>query len=318
MTVMQRQVLISMYVNKTLYLGIVAILWKKTLNNKVRRIECESDRICVIEVTDACESGSLFVIGIYLPHQTCKITSFTQHVNILSDLIARYCTSGEVIIIGDANNHFSNEWGNRFWGKTTHTAKKLLQVIEAHKLHIIDGNDETCNGPAYTFNVKGVGCSYIDHCICTERLRSNIVSCTVLEDNPLNLSDHLPLSILLNIKNSNITKQNRISPNSLPAWHKLSKQQIKYIYSDAMEEQAIEIKEQIMILNTLNDRELLIVQLEKVLKNIVDCIIYHGNKIPKSKYRKQLKPYWNAELKHLSQQNKQAWNKGREKHTLYF
>ena len=59
----------------------IAMLWKKSLSHRIRHVKCESDRICIIEILGACFGRSLFVFGVYLPHQACKITTFEHHLN---------------------------------------------------------------------------------------------------------------------------------------------------------------------------------------------------------------------------------------------
>ena len=54
----------------------IAMFWKSSLAHRIRVISCNSDRICVIEVIGAYATGSLFVIGVYLPHQQCQISNF--------------------------------------------------------------------------------------------------------------------------------------------------------------------------------------------------------------------------------------------------
>ncbi len=76
--------------------------------------------------------------------------------------------NGEVIVIGDTNSHFGSEVGYRCWGQTTCNARKLLTCCNNHRLKIV-GIGEKGEGPEYTFHVEGVGSSYIDHCIVSER-----------------------------------------------------------------------------------------------------------------------------------------------------
>ena len=44
-------------------------------------VECDSDRICGIEIADALTGGSPFSINVYLPHQACKIANFSKSCN---------------------------------------------------------------------------------------------------------------------------------------------------------------------------------------------------------------------------------------------
>ena len=177
----------------------VAMFYKKSLANNIRTIQCESDRICVLEISNVVNSKSLFVIGVYLPQQGCKISSFMHHVDILTDTIEQCKLEGEICLIGDFNCHFSKEMGKRFYGKSNRNAKMLYEVLSACSMFIIDSEHDLCNGPCYTFFVEGIGKSYIDHCAVTPGLREYVNNCMILEDCIENTSDHLPIIVSMKV-----------------------------------------------------------------------------------------------------------------------
>ena len=94
----------------------VAILWNKAIANKVKVFNCDSDRICAIEVIGAIQDKSLFVFSVYFPHQQCRTSNFKEHVDILVDATNECRLHGEVLVIGDTNCHFGEEVGDRFNG----------------------------------------------------------------------------------------------------------------------------------------------------------------------------------------------------------
>ena len=161
----------------------IAMMWAKNIAHKVRVIECNSDRIAILEVFNACYNRSIFIIGVYLPQQQCKTTSFTEHLDELSSIIDRHKNEGEILIIGDMNTHFGNEVAKRYHGNSTKNAKLCKDLIDKHELYIVDGDENLCSGPTYTFHVEGVGTSYIDHCIVSELLLDRLLWCSIHEDN---------------------------------------------------------------------------------------------------------------------------------------
>ncbi len=52
----------------------VAMFYRKSLANNIRTIQCDNDRICILEISNVLNSKSLFVIGVYLPQQGCRLT----------------------------------------------------------------------------------------------------------------------------------------------------------------------------------------------------------------------------------------------------
>ena len=143
----------------------IAMFWRKNISHSVKNVECDSDRILAIEITRLYNDKSLFVIGVYLPHRACKISSFENEVTMLADLVARVKHRGEIVIIGDMNCHFGDECGSRCWGKSTRNANTLMKIFDRCDLKVIDLDGDVCTGPNFTFHVDGVGTSYIDHCV---------------------------------------------------------------------------------------------------------------------------------------------------------
>ena len=284
----------------------VAIMWSKVLSNRIKIIECDSDRICGIEIADAIAGRSLFIINVYLPHQACKIANFQSHVTILCDLIIRCKDIGEVVIIGDTNCHFGADVGERFSGRSTKNAAYLLNAIDMCGLDILDSMYDMCKGPNYTFNVEGVGSSYIDHCF-TSSLVTCISSCQILEDCILNTSDHLPLIVVVEITKGVVHES---IPQSRVAWKKLSKEQIQDLYTeplcqimDGMDGKVSELEDKI------HDTDIAVELIDKLIVDIVDAIKKITEKLPHIQYNKKLKPYWSKWLTELCKNKKRVWYK---------
>ena len=280
----------------------IALLWKKSLNHRIRKVTCESDRICVIEVFGACFGKSLYVIGVYLPHQTCKISDFKYHVNELSNVIAKCRITGEVIVIGDTNCHFGNEVGDRCWGKSTPNAKMLLNVTRSHGLKIIDTFSDLCTGPCYTFNVDNVGRSYIDHCIISDFVLLNVKECKIFDEEVNNCSDHLP--IMINIKISSTLIQHTESDNlakSKVAWHKISEYDLEELYTLPLHDKLAPLEQYMIKVLDANDNEC---DIEYIINKLAECMINQCNELPHTKFKKHFKPYWTEELTVLIKNNK--------------
>ena len=209
---------------------------------------------------------------------------------------------GEVLIIGDFNCHFGPEHGSRFWGKATQHAKSVINMIDRHGLCIIDGDKTMCEGPNYTFNVDGVGCSYIDHCIVSQTLLTHILHCQILPDNLLNTSDHLAMTVQLKVES--IPARQKVSHNSKIAWKKISPDEIKHLYTEPLqlELEALGNDKECKNGNDTDD----------MLRNTVQIIHKHSARLKKSKYSKGLKPYWNETLKTQFKAKNDLWKKWQE------
>ena len=126
-----------------------------------------------------------------------KLLPFRNTENVID----QYKTNGQVCVVGDFNCHFSSKYGNRFWGKNSPNARICNRMVDVCDLSILDGDDKYCNGPTYTFHVDGVGTSYVDHCMVSSMLTNYISECVIHNDCIENTSDHLPISVKINVQN---------------------------------------------------------------------------------------------------------------------
>ena len=65
----------------------VAMCWKKSFNHRIKPIKIESDRIIGIEINKFLQGKKLVILGVYMPHQACVISSFDTHLPILEDMV---------------------------------------------------------------------------------------------------------------------------------------------------------------------------------------------------------------------------------------
>jgi hypothetical protein len=209
------------------------IAWRESLDGHIQTINVDSDRICAIQLANASNStkSNLYIIGVYLPHQRCQISNFQLHLNKLETLVQQCQKDGEVVIIGDTNCHFGTEVGPRYSGKTTYNAKQFLKMTSRNDLHIAD-RCAPCTGPSYTFFVEGVGESYVDHVIISSPLVALVEDCKVMEDTVDNTSDHLSISIQLQL--DNLPCNNCITPTGGVKWSKYSTDELQDKYTNPL------------------------------------------------------------------------------------
>ena len=208
-----------------------------------------------------------------------------------------YQNDGEIAIVGDFNCHFGHDLGRRYWGATTPNGKSVIEMTNRHGLLIADGDDTLCSGPTYTFNVEGVGTSYIDHCVVSKPLIQNIDKCEVLEDCILNTSDHLALS--LSLKVNQLPLRHHIQTNSKIAWSKHTNEELNDQYEKPLTVSLEPIIARIENADANN--------LEQIIQDITEAIHTCSNKLKKSKYSKGLKPYWDKILNELNKDKSAKW-----------
>jgi len=77
----------------------IAIGWKKSISDRIRVIQSTSDRLCIIEIIGAISGINLYVIGVYLPQQACKISDFDEHLLKLDHHLTELQEKGRCIVM---------------------------------------------------------------------------------------------------------------------------------------------------------------------------------------------------------------------------
>ena len=277
------------------------VAWRESLSSQVRVISVDSDRICAIQIANVSnfKKRNLYVIGVYLPHQQCQISNFQHHLNKLESLVQQCHHDGEVLIIGDTNCYFGLEAGLRFHGQTTKHARQLLKIVDRNNLYIVDSSAK-CTGPTYTFSVEGVGESYIDHVIASLPVLPHVVSCQVHEDTICNTSDHLSISV--NIDIGNLPPCGIRAKPSRVNWSKLSQECIQDKYTVQLNIYLTESFPHINDSSVMNADEVsdVILAITKAMNHISEPL--------KTKFNKSVKPYWSSRLSFLNKHEKSLWH----------
>ena len=172
--------------------GGVAFLWKNDLSSQIEVIDTDDDRLAMIKVI--LPETSLFFIQVYLPTSSYSLDYFIERVDKIFDLYNMHCCDEHVVIMGDFNARITNDTRNM-----NTRDQYLLNAINLYNFRIMT-NTNSCRGPRFTFTPYGPGSNtFIDHVVVSELLYSEVNSCCVLEDAPLNVSRHFPIVLSLNI-----------------------------------------------------------------------------------------------------------------------
>ena len=170
--------------------GGCAILWYKRLSNCIRPLPyLGTDRMCGIQISLP-DTTKLYVISVYLPHQSCMISDFDEELASLENALNDCHGDGLAIVVGDTNVHLGPEYGTRGWGRTTRNGKKFANAMVRCRMNVTDISDKG-NGPLHTYS-SGTCSSYIDHICVSSDLYSNVTTCREVGDDIDNVSDHLP------------------------------------------------------------------------------------------------------------------------------
>ena len=257
--------------------GGVGFVWKKTYSNNIEIIDVDDDRISVLRLSLPYEN--YFFIQVYLPTTSYPYAMYTEYVDKLMNLYAKYSNNGQVIILGDFNVGCANDNKKRSPRETY-----LLNAIVSINMKVLTDSD-TCYGPRFTFVPYGPRKrTLIDHIIVPETLCSSVKSCCIIDDSPLNVSRHHPIIMNMGILNPHHEPVHNSYTRTCYNW-KFHTHQVEY---------------NSCVSELLDSSEFDYTDVNRTFDTIVNCITAASEaNIPKRQFKPHLKPYWSQELKLL-------------------
>ena len=265
--------------------GGVAFLWRKQLDQHITCLDVDDDRIIGIEYKVNTEL-SMYIFQVYFPCSTHSVNIYREYVDKIVDLYNLYSNSGIVIFMGDFNGHLNS----RRFHKSADTRSMCLEKFLLDYNMVAVNALDLCTGAHTSFvSYSGTHESLIDHIMIPSWILTSVASCSILDDNAINVSNHRPvvcsLSLIINTFRPNCTfERERYN------WKRVSA--------------SIQTNYQNIISHNIGD----LVSSEDVVTNadvdrlyndIVNTLHKASSILPKSQFKPCLKPYWDKELKSL-------------------
>ena len=150
-------------------------MWPKQWTQYIKRLDEGNERIIGIEMKGS--PNSVFIINVYMPtKETNSQSNFNKHLDILHDMIARYCQSGTVIVCGDMNGTLIEERNNGH-------DNSLKDFVKEHNLSWC--KNEMGNKSTFISHT-GRGRSQMDYILCSND--STLISTQIEDKHYLNQS----------------------------------------------------------------------------------------------------------------------------------
>ena len=181
--------------------GGVGFICRNMPGTAYKIIECDSDRLYGIQVFKNQEMV-MSVIGVYLPYEDGTKDQTELYINTLDQLqnTLDNCGNAPTVIVGDMNTvlpeeeYLSDNWYTRK-PYNKHSAI-MFEFLCQNKMCV--ANFMYDQDVSYTFR-RGTVSSYIDHVFINEYVCDKIQECKIVYDCKDNVSDHLALSITIQI-----------------------------------------------------------------------------------------------------------------------
>ena len=179
-----------------------------------------------------------------------------------------------------------------------------METVKEHDLCFVD-LDSSCQGPMLTYCGENVTLGYIDLCALPICLRNKCVECRVLDDEPKNTSDHLPLVIELNTDLETLIDGRRNPSNSPTSWERVNKLGAEHVYTKPLEDSigiyiATEYPQ-------IAPRLWSTGQVDGVYNSLVSIIISVDSSCPSGNIQKSCKHFWTSTLTEAARNKKNAW-----------
>ena len=272
---------INPYSNAKCGQGGVAIMFKKSLSDRIERIDhLKNDRILGIELKPTeNEYESTFVFSVYLPAHN-SIIDYKDTISELEAISSFYLKEGNIVIGGDYN---AQVLSSRVTHGSSYKSKAFTDFLKNINLHSVNMSSIKI-GPDYSFCPNK---TMLDHILINEGYLSEVTQCYILTEDKIVTSDHLPIVVGLTAN----SRYNKTEPENTPlhekciAWHKIT--------TNHIEQYQLQLNTFLMDNLTLNDHNQ-----DNISHVITNAMHFAADKtLPKSKFNKFTKPYWTKEVK---------------------
>ena len=276
--------------------GGVAILWNKKLKGIAAMETISHDRICAVRLED--QNGSVFMfISVYMPANGSK-ESLAVILDELAGIISNLDRDTIPIIAGDFNGDIGSEGGPRSKRHPTKAGSLVLKFIHDHNLCAANLS-RYATGSVETFEGHN-GSTTIDYVLIPACLMHTLASCHTSRDHPLNTSDHFPIETILRIDILPRSVELEQPPLQVK-WNKLKSITVHDEYQGEVSRKLNEIMHNLKQVEHASPE-----LIDETFTKVVNALHEAAEVIPKTKFKKHLKPYWCSELSDLKR-DKMYW-----------
>ena len=211
--------------------GGVGLIWKKEIDaTPISSIS--SDRICGIRIKSSCPSvDDITIIAVYLPCSDMGMECYSEHLIELERVVSEHQPHGPVIIMGDFNAHLGTLGGERGTGQPNQQGILLHQLIARCNLYAVSLSSLS-QGPAYTFQ-NSVSQITVDYVLANHDATEYIRHCYTHDSAPLNTSDHLPITAVLQFQHSTVNPQGQSTRKKIN-WSKVHNSTYLHCYQEGI------------------------------------------------------------------------------------
>ena len=273
--------------------GGVGVIWRRNLCCTTIS-GSDSDRMCGIRIKTKNSQAVLSIIAVYLPCADLGPDYYRECLMELERITEDSKQLGPTVIMGDFNAHLGTLGGPKGCGDPNSQGVLLHELLRRSGLFVASLSNHA-EGPDYTF-WRGDTHTTDDYVLMDVDVASIMSSCMIHDVACLNTSDHLPLSVTVNVPTDSIELVNDL-PTRID-WTKAEFSGATLSFQSAITDMVCPL------IPSMHDN---INSVNAEIKLVTKCIIDSAALIlPKVKPRKQ-RFFRDSTLKQICGKNKGAW-----------
>ena len=159
---------------------------------------------------------------------------------------------------------------------------------------------------SHTYEADHNGCkSTIDHLLCSERYLPHVQSCYVVDNEPSNTSDHLPLYAEINVPIHHAAPCLQHPKQANPNWRKLTNKEIKESYTKSLHCKLMDVS--IPSTEACTEDPQVI---QEFLENLCSAMKTSDEEnLSNKQFKRHKRPGWNRSINTAHRRSKAAWRR---------
>ncbi|CAG2245623.1 unnamed protein product [Mytilus edulis] len=269
--------------------GGVAIIWKKEINENIKELIDGGNRIQAIHIQQG--DKPICLINVYMPSDSKNADiEYKDTLAQIDEMIEKYKDTHEIIVCGDMNGSLDRS-------STPHD--KILKTFCKEKCI---GNTEKCPVKETFYHQNGMSKGQIDYFLfkSNSEIINKIRQIDVLDTDPENTSDHVPVILTLNSQLKKV-REKATTIIAKPKWTDCDHQ----IYKEVINKELPKLMQKSKGI------------IEKDIKNL-EKLLHKAGEAAIPKYRRKIKikskgkAIWNEQIDKASKQSKNAFKVWRQ------
>ena len=276
--------------------GGVGIFWDKSIGGITPIHDITHDRFCGIRLQNK-NNTVINIFAVYMP-ASCSDDDLSSTLDELSSVLESREPESLNVICGDMNGDIGKLGGGRCVHPHTKAGLLVYNFCVRHDLWA-SNTSSLATGPIRTYLGHTSG-SMLDYMLIPSIMKDDVKGCGVIEEQSLNTSDHLPVFVKIYFEHIP-TLCTTVKSAATIKWAKLGNEIITEKYTTPLNNDVDSLIIESVGVNPRPEH------IDSIINTLTLLIHKNADNLPKTKFRKHLKPYWCSEMNMLKRNKIRAY-----------